>query len=1259
MAAGALLLLALLFDRRAALAQSCAGKAAGDVCRPAAGSCDIAESCVATGGSAGAPMFQPADGALATDVPWTYTMGYAFTPNKTVVVTSLGGFFNGTKTVYLYSRTTGAVLASATVTAANGWAYATIPPLTLDKDLPYSIAVDLGGAGGAYRYSMAAMPRYLADATIEGSCYRYGSAAEPCASSGLFSGTNYGMADFKYLTTAGLYQPTDGTLYTDMAGDYLAGYAFTPNKSMTLTHLGGLFNGTRNVYLYNRATGALLASASVPSANAWIYTRITPITLTAGTPFTVAVYLPGTGGAYRAGVAMPTTRADASIDGTCYRPASIAGQNPAAEPCAYSGLITGNDYGIADIKYAPTGGGLTCPADTLVAAGTVCRAATGACDVAETCTGTSGACPANAFVPAGVVCNDNQLCTFNDVCNGAGSCGGTSVTCGGGNACSTTVCNGTSTCEAAQVFCNNPPGDCYNTLGTCNTGNGTCSYTVRVGAPCGTRGTCQSSGECSTSPLPVATSTPSDCDSQTIPFPTPLGCDSCDPNHPCVVDSTITVPVEFQTCSGYTPRKGDIVLHDALGLTHVLISSFGSSWTHIGVFQDPQPANADPTTRAKQLVTHQAINLDGLAQSVLRPDWLQSFLIGLSLNKNSAYCKSAKIDPATLLDQGYFLPGVLNTHTADITTESNGSGGQFWGDGILDRMVVIAANRASGEAVANGMALRNDYYSLNSLVDDVKGMGRQVNGRPGTNCASAIMSCITPQPPRTLLQTSGMRSAAMTAYELIRKQVRHMPQTESAVTLCKVVYACIPGLPCPVDCDGLAWETANGIADQVIACILFGPTPGGGCECTRDNRKWHFAQWASAAPAAPTQDDLDWVNHRLTDVEFFQDPWTGSAASGQPTITINPSSTFLPRDVMGSANYPASNGYYLKRRVNATRKYGHCWIPPALIVTPSPPAAYYGWPITWTATASGGDTASLRYAFFRRRAGDSSWVPDVSSPNWQTSNVYTWTPGAADVGTWDTYVWVKDAYTSAGMNTYGYAAGYNTGGVQIVAPPTLSVTPSPASATCGTAITWTATASNGVPSTRQYALFRRRSGTSSWTPDVGFPGWQNNNVLTWTPSSSDAGTWEIYVWLRDSATPASMNSYGYAAGVNPGPVNVTCGPSQLYPAKGWVDGYNTQHIWGWACDPDYPTQSNRVDFYTTSGQSLGSTGAFLSSSAAIANACLGGYAHYFDFYPSGGIPSGTHFNAWSIDLPYATPGNDNRKCGGSGSIGDGTEFVIP
>src|SRR5436305_1860987 len=198
-----------------------------------------------------------------------------------------------------------------------------------------------------------------------------------------------------------LYQPTDGTLFTDVAGDYAAGYAFTPNKTLTVTSLGGFFNGTRTVSLYNRATGAVLASASVTSSNGWAYISITPVTLAAGTAYSVAVstvasYSPG-GGPSRSGLSsMPSALADASVDGTCYRPANTG------EPCAYSGLIAGVDYGMADLQYTRGGNGLTCPADTLVAAGMVCRAATGSLDIAETFTGSSAACPAEAFLAPGV-----------------------------------------------------------------------------------------------------------------------------------------------------------------------------------------------------------------------------------------------------------------------------------------------------------------------------------------------------------------------------------------------------------------------------------------------------------------------------------------------------------------------------------------------------------------------------------------------------------------------------------------------------------------------------------------------------------------------------------------------------------------------------------------------------------------------------------------------------------------------------------------
>ncbi|HEY9422544.1 MAG TPA: hypothetical protein VIW92_14100, partial [Thermoanaerobaculia bacterium] len=158
-------------------------------------------------------------------------------------------------------------------------------------------------------------------------------------------------------------------------------------------------------------------------------------------------------------------------------------------------------------------------------------------------------------------------------------------------------------------------------------------------------------------------------------------------------------------------------------------------------------------------------------------------------------------------------------------------------------------------------------------------------------------------------------------------------------------------------------------------------------------------------------------------------------------------------------------------------------LPLELTVTPSPASAAYGTTITWTATASGGTPASTQYALFRRRPGASAWTPDVTAPAWQTSNVLSWTPTSADVGTWEIYVWVKDGDTPANMNTYGYAAGFNPGPVQIVTPPiTLTGTSSPANVTYGNTVTWTATAGGGTPATMRYALFRRRPGASAWTP---------------------------------------------------------------------------------------------------------------------------------------------------------------------------------
>ena len=41
----------------------------------------------------------------------------------------------------------------------------------------------------------------------------------------------------------------------------------------------------------------------------------------------------------------------------------------------------------------------------------------------------------------------------------------------------------------------------------------------------------------------------------------------------------------------------------------------------------------------------------------------------------------------------------------------------------------------------------------------------------------------------------------------------------------------------------------------------------------------------------------------------------------------------------------------------------------------------------------------------RRRPGAASWIPDVSTPNWQAGNTFTWQPVQADVGTWEPWAY--------------------------------------------------------------------------------------------------------------------------------------------------------------------------------------------------------------------------------------------------------------
>ena len=172
------------------------------------------------------------------------------------------------------------------------------------------------------------------------------------------------------------------------------------------------------------------------------------------------------------------------------------------------------------------------------------------CNVSGACVGTARVCnapPSQCHEPAGtcangdcsyapkarnISCNDGNACTVNDVCDGAGTCGGMTLSCNSapspchewvgtcsnnacdyrlkavnsscndGNPCTTAdSCNSSGTCAGAPLDCNIPPSPCQEWAGTCS--NNACDYRPRPagtscndGSMCTIGDSCDGSGQC-------------------------------------------------------------------------------------------------------------------------------------------------------------------------------------------------------------------------------------------------------------------------------------------------------------------------------------------------------------------------------------------------------------------------------------------------------------------------------------------------------------------------------------------------------------------------------------------------------------------------------------------------------------------------------------------------------------------------------------------------------------------------------------------
>ncbi len=192
--------------------------------------------------------------------------------------------------------------------------------------------------------------------------------------------------------------------------------------------------------------------------------------------------------------------------------------------------------------------------------------------------------------------------------------------------------------------------------------------------------------------------------------------------------------------------------------------------------------------------------------------------------------------------------------------------------------------------------------------------------------------------------------------------------------------------------------------------------------------------------------------------------------------------------------------------------------PLSLTTTPSPAQSVHGSTITWTATATatGGDPATRQYALFRRRPGG-AWQPDRTTPAWQTSNKLRWTPAAGQVGDWEIMAWVKDAGTPPNANTYGYAASFNPGPVEVIAPPqsdfTLALSPAAATVVRGNPAIFTAdiTPSPGFTGTAALSVSGLPPAASHTLEPAAIGAADTAALTVTTAAGTPDGTYEITV----------------------------------------------------------------------------------------------------------------------------------------------------
>ncbi len=231
----------------------------------------------------------------------------------------------------------------------------------------------------------------------------------------------------------------------------------------------------------------------------------------------------------------------------------LGGANGASGSCCSSTctFTSGNtcraSADVCDVAETCSGSSASCPADSFLAGGTLCRAGSGdSCDADETCTGSSAACPADdAPGNAGNVCRagSGDSCDPDEQCTGTpgATCpadivtsAGTDCRVGSGDSCDATEqCTGVA---GAACPADDAPGNAGN---TCRVGSGD---------------SCDVDEQCTGTP--GATCPADDAPGNAGNVCNPGTGDLCDPDETCTGTPGATCPSDTVTAGGTVCRAG-------------------------------------------------------------------------------------------------------------------------------------------------------------------------------------------------------------------------------------------------------------------------------------------------------------------------------------------------------------------------------------------------------------------------------------------------------------------------------------------------------------------------------------------------------------------------------------------------------------------------------------------------------------------------------------------------------------------------------